>query len=111
MPQCLTCTNSSDCQVCEPGYVYQNDSCQNTTLSNCVVYAANYTVCLDCQPGYYILAGSCSQCTGCDLCTGMYLCQSVCQEGYTSFYYNCIPNGAERLVMLMLMVVIDLIIF
>ena len=53
-----------------------NGECEvnSNGLTNCVRYAADYSICLECQPGYYISGGSCSQCSGCILCTTAFIC-------------------------------------
>ena len=90
MNNCLICNSSSTCTNCTSQFVYQNGSCQDTGLSNCVYYSDDFSICLICQPGYYNDEGSCSQCSGCDLCSTGFICLSGCQSGYTTFNYNCI---------------------
>jgi hypothetical protein len=93
MNNCLICNSSSTCEMCYPSFNFLNGSCQNNGLSNCVYYTGDYSTCLSCQPNYYISGGSCNQCSGCYLCIGGFLCLTVCQSGFISFNFNCIPSS------------------
>ncbi|KAL4226624.1 hypothetical protein ACF0H5_014607 [Mactra antiquata] len=90
---CVTCSNSSFCDVCNDGYYVQYGSCVQCqqALLNCVT-CSNSSFCDVCNDGYYVQYGSCVQCQqallNCVTCSNSSFCD-VCNDGYYGLYGNC----------------------
>jgi len=65
---CLNCTTSGDCQLCQPSYVFVSPSCilNCTQITNCSSCILNNTTieCTVCQTGYSLVNNTCSSTCG-----------------------------------------------
>jgi hypothetical protein len=91
---CLTCSSTSVCQICQPGYNLTSSGqiqCSPNCLLPCATcQASNSSYCLTCLAGYNSNGnGTCSPITNCLSCV-------VCPIGYSfSATQTCIACGAN----------------
>jgi hypothetical protein len=100
---CTYCINSTGCEVCFPGYYFDEGECVPSQYSNCIGYAGQGALaasgCSVCQPGYYVLYGSCYPCEGCELCSLAFICYSKCFADAVAFNYACITSSFSEYIL------------
>lgn len=91
---CESCTNSTDCTTCLPGYFLDDSDCKSC-FPNCISCLSSSS-CDVCGIGYYrTSSGNCNPCLkGCNICLNSTGC-GECQSGYFLSSDNCLSCGSN----------------
>lgn len=103
VPNCLFCTNSSQCINCKMGFTLANANCLTACDSNCLeCRTTNSSFCLKCQQGHGLdySSGKCVKCL--DGCNGLCNANNVskclsCADGFELQNGKCVscPKGCR----------------